>query len=258
MKGFYKRQLLCLFAAGCLSTGFSQTLSEGAKLFKENEPRKAITVLETELRSSNYDLENFNYLGLAYYQTGNFQKAVDTYERGLAVPGTNKKVLYYNQGDAYYALGNYAKACDCYSMSIVADPGFTRPYLNRANAYLKLNDIDKCVSDYETYLDLEPNDPQEAKIRQLLALLRREQENRIAEKKRMEEEALRLKQEEERLAQAKAEQERIAAQKRAEEEERRRQLLEDVANSLKQASDTTNMSAGAEDVLTYDEESDID
>ena len=69
---------------------------------------------------------------------------------------------------------------------------------------------------------------------------------------------LRMMEEEERLNQARAEQERLAAQKRAEEEERRRKLLEDVANSLKQSSDTTNMSAGAEDVLNYDDESEID
>ena len=127
-----------------------------------------------------------------------------------------------------------------------------------AEVKAKLNNIDDCISDYTTFLELKPNDVQEPKIRELLDLLHREKEVRLAEEKRRQEEAERLKQEEERLAAAKAEQERIASAKRAEEEERRRQLLEEVANSLKQSSDTTNMSAGAEDVLSYDEESDID
>lgn len=257
MKGFYKRALICLTLI--ISTDlFAESLTPGLKLFMQNEPKKAIPVLESELRGANPSPDLYNYLGIAYSQTGDFEKAVEVYNRGISVVGTNKKVLYYNQGNAYYKLQNYVKAADCYSMTIVADPNFSEPYLNRANAYLKLNKLDECIGDYEKYLELSPNDPQEQQIRELLALLRKEQEFQIAENKRKEEEALRLMEEEERLNKARAEQERLAAQKRAEEEERRRQLLEDVANSLKQSSDTTNMSAGAEDVLNYDDESELD
>lgn len=258
MKGFYKRVVFCgifLLTSGLF---FAGEVSQGVKLFSENEPARAIPLLEREINGSNPSPDLYNYLGLAYSQTGNYQKAVEVFEKGLGVLGTNKKVLYYNQGNAYYKLEDYSKAADCYSMAIVADSEYADPYLNRANALLRLNDIDSCVTDYNTYLDLRPNDPQEPKIRALLDLLRKEKDLRIAEQKRREQEAERLKQEEERLAAAKAEQERIAAEKRAEEEERRRKLLEEVANSLKQSSDTTNMSAGAEDVLSYDEESDID
>ena len=54
------------------------------------------------------------------------------------------------------------------------------------------------------------------------------------------------------------EEKRLAEQKRLEEEARRKKLLEDVANSLKQSSDTTNITAGAEEVLNYYDESEID
>lgn len=258
MKFFYKRALVSLLLTVCFSLLFAETLTPGLKLFMKNEPKKAIPVLEEELRGANPSPDLYNYLGIAYSQTGDFEKAVEAFNRGISVVGTNKKVLYYNQGNAYYKLQNYIKAVDCYSMTIVADPGFSEPYLNRANAYLKLNKLGECIEDYEKYLELSPNDPQEQQIRSLLSLLRKEREFQIAEEKRKEEENLRMKEEEERLNQARAEQERIAAQKRAEEEERRRRLLEDVANSLKQSSDTTNMSAGAEDVLNYDDESEID
>lgn len=258
MKVLYKRLsciMIFLFNLGIL---YAQNVSEGVRLFTENQPAKAIPLLEKELKGANPSVELYNYLGLAYSQIGDFQKACDTFERGLGILGTNKKVLYFNQGNAYYRLEDYQKALNCYSMSIVCDADFAEPYLNRANTNLKLNNIDDCISDYTTFLELKPNDVQEPKIRELLDLLHREKEVRLAEEKRRQEEAERLKQEEERLAAAKAEQERIASAKRAEEEERRRQLLEEVANSLKQSSDTTNMSAGAEDVLSYDEESDID
>ncbi len=59
------------------------------------------------------------------------------------------------------------------------------------------------------------------------------------------------------MARQKAEQEALEAERKAAEEERRRKLLEDVANSLQQT-DTTNMTAGAEDVLDYDYESELE
>jgi len=74
------------------------------------------------------------------------------------------------------------------------------------------------------------------------------------EQKRLEEENRRMQEE---LARQKAEYEAAEAARKAAEEERRRKLLEEVANSLQQT-DSTNMSAGAEDVIDYDYESELE
>lgn len=258
MKVFYKR---VSYFAGLLFVSvslYAQNITPGTKLFMQNEPEKAIPVLLSEIKSNNAPSELYNYLGLCYYQTGKFSQAAEVFDKGLDVLGTDKKILYYNKGNACYRLSDYEEAVNCYSMAVAADSTYAEPYLNRANAYLRLNDIDNCISDYEKYLELKPLDVQEPKIRELLSLLEKEKELRIQEAKRRKEEQERLKQEEERLMAAKAEQQRIAEEKKAQEAERRRKLLEEVANSLKKTSDTTNMSAGAESVLTYDDESEID
>ncbi|HAH63563.1 MAG TPA: hypothetical protein DCL73_15870 [Treponema sp.] len=111
------------------------------------------------------------------------------------------------------------------------------------------------------FLRIAPDDPQSARINQMIALIRAELDKRAAdavaaaeqEKKRQEEEAA-----------LKAEQDRLAAQKAAEEtalkaaeEERRRKLLEDVANSLQDTS-TENMTSGTEDTINYDSEPELD
>ena len=70
----------------------------------------------------------------------------------------------------------------------------------------------------------------------------------------MEEENQRLQEE---LARQEAERKAAEDARLAEEAERRRKLLEDVANSLQQT-DTTNMTAGAEDVLDYEYESELE
>ncbi|MBR0155520.1 MAG: tetratricopeptide repeat protein, partial [Treponema sp.] len=215
MRGFYKRPFFAFILFLVTALAVSQEMSPGTKLFMQNEPSKAIPVLEAELRQSGANPDLYNYLGIAYSQVGNFQKSIEVYQKGLEVLGTNKKVLYYNQGNAYYKLQNFEKAADCYSMTIVADPDFSFSYLNRANSYLKLNRLDECMKDYETYLDLNPSDPQSENIRRLLDLLRGEKEFQIAEQKRREQEAERRREEEERLAKAREEQERLNAQKRA-------------------------------------------
>ena len=92
--------------------------------------------------------------------------------------------------------------------------------------------------------------------------LAEEMERQRLEQERLEEERRRA--EEERLAAEKAaEEERLAAERAAEEKrlaeeaERRRKLLEDVANSLHKT-DSTNMSSGTEDIIEYEQESELD
>ncbi|MBO4640473.1 MAG: tetratricopeptide repeat protein [Treponema sp.] len=246
--------------------------SEGEKLFKSNKPAEAVLFLEDEINNGTASSAAYNYLGLAYYQTGDYQKSVDAFAKGLKVPATNKKILSYNQGNSYYAMGDYENAAKSFSLALSADPKYTQALLNRGNSYLMAQKYNETITDYERYIIMEPEDPQRSKLEQLIGLLkqeiaRQEEEAKIMaeeaarlaeEEKRMAEELARQKEEEERLeAERKAEEERLAEIKRQEEAERRRKLLEDVANSL-QNTDSTNMTSGTEDLIDYDFESELD
>lgn len=256
-----------LFSAGNLWAE-----SEGEKLFKSNRPAEAALFLEDEIKNGTASSAAYNYLGLSYYQTGEYEKSVDAFAKGLKVPATNKKILSFNQGNAYYAMGDYENAAKSFSLALSADPKFTRALLNRGNSYLMAQKYSETITDYERFIVMEPQDEQRPAIEQILSLLkaelaRQEEEARLAaeeaariaeEEKRMAEELARQKEEEERLeAERKAEEERLAEQRRAEEAERRRKLLEDVANSL-QNTDSTNMTSGTEDLIDYDFESELD
>lgn len=253
--------------------------SEGEKLFVSNQPEKAIPVLEAEVAGGTASSNAYNYLGLAYYQTGNYEKSAESFAKGLKTPGTNKKILAFNQGNTYYVMGKYEEAVKSYSLTLSADPKYTKALLNRGNSYLMLKDYNNVILDYEKYLIMEPEDPQRENIEAILALLRKEivrleEEARIQaeeaarlaeEEKRLQEELERQRieqakrEEEERIAREKEEAERRAIEEaeRAAEAERRRKLLEEVANSLQQT-DSTNMSSGAEDLIDYDYESELD
>lgn len=253
--------------------------TEGDKLFKTNQPEAAVPVLEKEIAEGTNSYEAYNYLGLANYQLGKLEESVEAFGKGLKVPGTNKKILSFNQGNTYFAMGEYGEAAKAYSLTISSDPEYTKALLNRANAYLMAKDYEKTIEDYEKYLQLEPEDEQKENIEEILALLRQElvrleeeaklraaEEARLAEEEAKfaaEMERQRIEQEkrdeEARLAREKEEAERraIEEEKRAQEAERRRKLLEDVANSLQQT-DSTNLSSGAEDLIDYDYESELD
>lgn len=257
-----KMNKTALLSVLCMLFGFyAFSESEGEKAFKMNNPALAAELLRQEIELKTASKIAYNYLGLAYYQLGQYEKSVEAFRLGLETQGTNKKIIAFNQGNAYYAMNDYANAAKSYTLTITADPKYTQALLNRANAYLMLADYDKCIEDYERFLILEPYDPQRPQIEELLALLRKEKV-RIEEEKRIaEEEAARIAEEEarmqEELARQKAEEERLEAERRAAEAERRRKLLEDVANSL-QDTDSTNMSAGSGDLLDFDYESELD
>ncbi len=280
--------IFSLFFAAALSSAQQR---EGVRLYEQGMAAESIAFLEADIESGNALPVEYNYLGLAYYQIGNFAKSVEAFRKGLAIPGTNKKRIYFNMGNSYFLMGDFENALNSYSMASVADPNYGEPVLNKANAELKLDRLKDAQDDYRRYLALCPDTPQRPEIEKILALIDEEMVSRAESERVAQEEAERLRQEEERIAAEKAEQERIAAEKkaedekiaaerkaeeeriaaekkaeeerlaaakRAEEEERRRKMLEEVAESLRRSSETTNISADAESAIEYEYESDIE
>lgn len=272
------KKRICLFFCVFLAVAslFAQDASagfeEGEKLFRQNKPKEAIPLFEKALSVQPVNPLVYVYLGIAYYQTGSFSKSLDICMAGVALPGTNNRVLAFNAGNSAFALGDYAKAEECYSLASAADETNAAPVLNRSNAILKQGRIEDAVSSYEKFLAMAPDDEQSPKVHELINALKGELDRRAQEKVKQEQEAARMKEEAERIVAAKAEADRVAAEKavadkaeadrHAAEEaaaaaERRRKLLEDVAASL-QNTDTEKMSAGTEDVMEYDNESQLE
>lgn len=254
--------IIAMFAFVFLFTHFSiYADSEGEKLFKANNPGEAVTLLEKEILEGNISTDTWNFLGLAYFQLGQYEKSMNAFERGINSGVQNRKLLLFNEGNVAYAAGNYQKAESCYSLALAASPDYYDSLLNRANARLMQKKYSDCLVDYKRFVLELPNDPQTPEIKRLIAYLEQEIQRQEEEAVRLAEEQKRLEEENKRLqeemARQKAEQEALAAEQRAAEEERRRKLLEEVANSLQQT-DTTNMTAGAEEVLNYDYESELE
>ncbi len=213
---------------------------EGYRLFTENKMQEAIPLLYQASLQSGTPPSVFLHLGLAYQQTGKYADAISTFMRGTSASGTDRKALFFNAGNVYYRQELYQDAEIMYSRSIEVDSAYAPAYLNRANARMKLARFTEAENDYSYYLTLDPASWQRDSINQLLALIR-------AERKAREDESVRL--EAERLT--KEAEERAAA-------DRYQQLLDAISSSLKSVDAASTLSAGSEDILLYDEVSELE
>lgn len=260
---YRKFSVMCViifFVIG-INFGFADSFTKGEAKFRANQPQEAIVLLKKAVIDPYVNPSAYIYLGLSYYQLGQFQNSIDTFVEGTKKSGTNKRVLYFNAGNSAFAMGDLKQAEDFYSMAIVADSGFSSAVLNRANARLKQDKLSLAAEDYTQYLILDPESSQDEQIRKVLELIRGEIVLRKQEEERLAKEAERIKAEEQRVAAEleaqRIENERIAAEKAAIEAERRKKLLEEVSASL-QGTESTNVSAGTDGVMGYTYESELD
>ncbi len=228
---------LCTVMSGIAAIDY---FSEGERLFRQNKPEEAIPLLYRASMQDGTDPRVFIYLGLCYQQVGKGADAVTTFMRGISVPGTNRKVLYFNAGNVYFVQESFDEAVTMYTRSLEQDSAYAPAYLHRANAQVKLEHFSQAVEDYRMYLTLDPASWQSDSIRQLISLL--SEEIRIQEERSLRDEAARLASEAERKAEA----------------ERYQRLMDEVSSSLQEIDQASTLSAGSEDILQYDEEGSLE
>jgi len=269
-----KQKIIVLTAFFLLCSVLSaNSFEEGETLFSGNRPAEAIPYFQKNLLETDTNPLVYIYLGVAYMQTGQNTKALETFVKGTTISGTNKKVLFFNAGNVCFIMKNYDKAVEYYSYAISADSLYAAPYLNRANSNVKLQKYEESITDYTNYLAIEPNSKQKENVQAIIYALQEELKKQKEEALRLAQEEAKIKAEQERVAAEKAEQERIAAEKAKVEQEnqaklaaekaaaeaaRRKKLLEEVAAELQQT-ESTNLTAGTEGVIEYNEDdSDLD
>ena len=182
-KGFIIFILFFPFSYVCAQGNFNG-LSRGELLFKENNAKDAVQVLEYEILNGQISDNSYNLLGLGYYQLGEYEKSLDAFKRGIKAQPSNSKILSYNMGNTYYALKDYSSAVSCYSDSIKADPLFYEAKLNRANALLMSGQLVSAKEEYIDFIAKCPSDPQKEKIERLIKALsdeitKRDNESRL-------------------------------------------------------------------------------
>ena len=231
-----KRKCLAVFIALIAAVFcFSQdNFIVGEDLFMQNKPREAAPYLENAIAADPSHVMAHLYLGIAYEQTGRIDEAISVYRQILGRAGSLAATTANNLGNAYFKQGSLVEAEAMYSQAITTDSIFAPAYLGRANARIQRGSLTEAIQDYEQYLMLNPNTGQRGTIERLVSYVRTE----IAE----------------------AERQRVIAEELARQEaERRQRLLDEVSASLQGAAGASQgLSAGAEDVIGYDGEFELE
>jgi tetratricopeptide (TPR) repeat protein len=114
----------------------------------EDKDWNTILILTDSLQRNN---ENTHDLWLVYSEalaaTEQTEKSLRILEEKLAEEPTNYYALH-SMGNVYAIRGEYDKAIDNYTKAIEIRPSYARPYVYRANIYVKLNRSNEAVQSY--------------------------------------------------------------------------------------------------------------
>jgi hypothetical protein len=258
---------ILLFVGMVLSLYGGSSFDDAVDAYRNSRLEEAESLLLSAMSEEPSRDDVHLLLGAVYQKMGRFDEAEITIKEGMTLFGVNRENLSFNLANLYYETNRKEDALALYS-DIAG--GFSeyksRAVLNRANCYLSLGDYSKAVTDYTSYLTLEPSTSQRSQIEQMIALLNR--------KASEEEERLRLAAQQAALEEAKQQEaERLAAQQAAldeanqqeaarlaaEEAARQQALLDEILASLEGVGEETQViGAGTEDIVIDEEESDIE
>lgn len=130
---------------------------------ESGNPLEAVTILEGCIQKISFDPENFNFLGIAYYRSGNFPKALENYRKALDID-PNYASVYNNMGSLY--LSDFLKTKEAKSLdsalanlkkAIAIDPKMAAAFNGLGAVYRKLGQDQEAIKAWEKALDLKPD-----------------------------------------------------------------------------------------------------
>ncbi len=104
----------------------------------------------------------YKHLGIAEYEKGNYQEAIELYNKGLK-NNPDDACLFNNRGLTYYSLEQYKKAISDYDKAIELKSDFTDAYYNRGLAYFRkgssynLEPRKRAIDDFTKVTELDPD-----------------------------------------------------------------------------------------------------
>ncbi len=107
-------------------------------------------------KDSNWMMECYNNISVAYIMTKQPQKGIPLLEKVLASNSMPDYTTNNNLGMMYTDVGAYKKAIKAFETAIEIEPSFAYPYSNLGFAYHKLKQYDKAIELYNKSIKLGP------------------------------------------------------------------------------------------------------
>lgn len=154
-----------------------QSYADGIDAYK-----KADSLMEAATKKPTPEVQAtvYNELGNAQGKSGQATDAVASFDKAAAIEPQNAGMFYANAAAVLFNAHQDAPALDEANKAIAADPNRAAPYYIKAQELLQKATVDKagkiqpppgCVDAYQKYLDLAPDGPQAAGVKETLTAL---------------------------------------------------------------------------------------
>lgn len=153
---------------------FQQSFNRARMLVRQGQPGQAIKEFENAARlRNNQCAECFYFIGQINHQMGQLKEAVAAYRQAIELKPANVAEMYNALGVSLYLQDNkksFQEAATAFSRSIELSGGkVAKAYYNLGHALLKLERDEEGKAALKTYLEAEPDSPNRAEVRALLA-----------------------------------------------------------------------------------------
>lgn len=144
-------------AAADQDQNYYEAYIELGSLYSALKDPLASGYFQTATRIEPNRAEGYYLLGMYYQEQENIPKAIETYEKLLAI-SPDYKEAHYNLGYVNLVFVNdFERAVGYFTKAITLDPGYTDAFFNRGYSYELLGDYANSRKDYLKALEIEPN-----------------------------------------------------------------------------------------------------
>lgn len=124
---------------------------------------EAISLLEKSLGIIDFDPETWNYIGVAYWNKGLYDKALEAYDKALSLD-LNYAIVFNNRGSLYlsrYLKGrqaeDLARATKDFRKAVELDPKYASAHNGLGVILSKSGDIDGAIAAWKKAVELKPD-----------------------------------------------------------------------------------------------------
>jgi predicted O-linked N-acetylglucosamine transferase (SPINDLY family) len=148
-----------LYAYPRLTSANDRHTTEGLAALKRGQLREAELLLRSAVNANPRNAEALHGLAIVAHSTGNYQPAIDLFDRAIAVvPGF--AAAFVNRGNALYALQRFDEAIQSHKTALQFSPGLTSAQTNLASALQARGRTDEAVHTLESALASNADSPE--------------------------------------------------------------------------------------------------